>query len=862
MKNRRFRFPVFRANFSNFRCRVTTSTANGADIPLGTQWVSPDALTVLNNAITNAKKVNDDNSATQKQADDTRYALESATVTFNAARKAGSATPVDRSDLDARIAGAESTTNGVITAADAAGAAQGADWATSAQLEPINAAIEEARNAKTQAEVTAALNKLTAALETFTNAVSGNPTGTKAIGFTQAEMDVLIAKANTAKTGATVAANGDNVPPTKFWVSEADLNPLNSAISAAGTLSDAAYLALLSALKIFDEAKKPGSLPEKTPLFNAIKGADTARADVNIAASKDQAPKDSEWVTQAQWDALDTVYTAALATAGNADATKNAVAEAVSALNTATAAFISAKNSNGFGTAVSGITISGLGTIYKNGASVQVGLLSDKNSEKPAVEGEGTVANGSLTVSLPGANGSYYIAFTSDEMIVFISKTTAAVSSTTISKAYNDFELYTWSMKGGDMDLTSPKTLNAIIQEMSQGYINNYAAFKANKQILSYMLPNSDDYVNLNFLNVALYKNEACTQEFSGTDQIGKDTVVYTKFPFADIMGGGGGGNKVEAAGYVNGTVTFTGYSGQRPEIQIRGTYTSQGIGSPIDGSGRGYEVNSDGSFSIPFTEEFLTALQSGAELSFWLNIGSGSSAYSKFIYPDIPVTANQLSGGNLNVGSLGTVVGSITLSGTITVTYNGQPVPNVGIYVDEMWLGMEGKTGLKSPGSNAAWSMTLSALDSPTDLGLSVDGYDSDMKNLFRKNEVITVPGVYNKDVTGLVINLEIRTVTLSGTIDVTVDGTKADTVSIMAYSEKGDRWNPDIGYAYIENYDKSNAWSMVVIIPSTETTVYFDVQIHTISGGGYDDTLPTTITLPYSGGPIALSYHGTGNG
>jgi hypothetical protein len=855
------------ANAEAAKPGIKTDT-DAQNVPLGTQWVTQAELNALDTAISNATGVKNNSSANQSQVDSAVSVLNSAIAAFINARKAGSATPVDRSALDAQIAGAESAINGVISAADAAGAAQGANWATPAQLDAINAAITTARNATTQTEVNTALTTLQNALNTFNNQVSGNPPGTKAADFTQAEMDDLIEKANTAKAGAVAAANGDDVPLTAFWVSEADLGALNNAINAAGTLSDSNYLALLNALKAFDEAKTPGSLPEKTPLFDAIMSADTARAGVNIAAKKEEAPKGSAWVTQAQWDALNTAYTAAVNTAGNAGATKKAVADAAAALNTAITVFNTAKAGNGLGTAANGITISGLGAIYKNGTKVYVGVADSKEID-PSSDSDnfvpGTVTNGSLTVPLDVKNGSYYIGFSSDGFIYFISKTTAVFSGAAVGKAYNDFELYTWSMNMGDMGLPSSMTLNAVIQAMSEGEVNNYAGFKTfMRQMISEEL--GDEYANLNFLDVAFYKNEACTQEFSGGDTVGPTTVIYTKVPFFQMMSGGETPVEqvpVEAVGYINGTVTLTGYSGQRPQVEIYAYYYGQYTGGgPVDGSGRDYTVNSDGSFSIPFTEGFLNALQSGAQdLRFSLWIGSGSSGFSKTIEPPIPVTSSQLSGGNLNVGSLGTVnLASITLNGTITVTHNGQRVPNVSI--SAYGPGGGGSTNLKSPGSNAAWSITLSPYDSPTDLSLYVSGYDSDWDNLlFEKEAGITIPGVYNTSVTGLTINLgDISTTTLSGTIDVTIDGQKPEYVYIAA-GEVGedDYW---LGKISIGDYDTSpNTWSITFETLPPGTQVHFVIQWTEKNTGftGNEYLTAPVITMPYNGTPIALTYHGS---
>jgi hypothetical protein len=225
-------------------------------------------------------------------------------------------------------------------------------------------------------------------------------------------------------------------------------------------------------------------------------------------------------------------------------------------------------------------------------------------------------------------------------------------------------------------------------------------------------------------------------------------------------------GEPAGTVGHITGTISFTGYSGERPQVRIAAYYGED----DVDGRGSGYTVNADGSFSIPFTQEFLTALQSGSQsLYFYLRIGPGNNNYQKELESAITVTASQLSGGNLNIGSIGTVsLASVTLSGTITVTLNGQPVPWVNIVANTQQGGWVGNVNLTTPGANASWSMILPALESPTDISLSVYGYDANWdQQLFGRNNVTTLTGITNTDKTGIVINLgSIDTIALSGTV------------------------------------------------------------------------------------------------
>jgi hypothetical protein len=519
-------------------------SADGADLAVGTLWVTQAVWDAFDAAISAANEVKSSGSADQAQVDAATATLKAAITAFNNAKRTKTLT--DISALTAKITEAEIAMASAIVAANATGVANGERWATNEQAAALNTAIAAAKNAGAaidQATVDAAVIALNTALTTFNNAVSGNPPGEKTSDFTQKEFDNLKARATTAIAGVTVSANGDDVPPSDKWVTQAVKDAMDSAITAATALSDAAYLALSGALTTFNAAQQPGTTPDTAARQTALESADAAKVGVVIAVNSAGASKGSAWVTQAQWDALNTAYTAVVNTVGNADTTKNAVDLAISALNTAVTTFNAAKTANGLGTkeeTAGSLTISGLEAVYKNGTSIMVALLNVKYSEEDenaVTSGTGTITNGALTVSVGNANGSYYIAFTSDNKVVFISKEKAAVSGGTASIAYTDIELYIWSVKLNDLGLTTPKPLDAFLLEAT-GNMNggpyNYAGWKQGMVLSGWF---GNEYVNLDFLNIAFYKDAACAQEYSGSDTVEPDKVVYAKFSL---------GNKVE----------------------------------------------------------------------------------------------------------------------------------------------------------------------------------------------------------------------------------------------------------------------------------------------------------------------------
>jgi hypothetical protein len=306
-------------------------------------------------------------------------------------------------------------------------------------------------------------------------------------------------------------------------------------------------------------------------------------------------------------------------------------------------------------------------------------------------------------------------------------------------------------------------TLDAVIQAMSRGMASNYAGFKTVMgQMISEQL--GANYVNLNsLLDVAYYKDAACTQEFKGTDTIEPDTVIYTKFSVETLMGGGGGGGD-EADGYLAGTINFTGYTGQRPQIYIYAGYSEEGAWD-VNDSGSGASVKSDGSFSMPLSEKFLTALRSKAQnitFDLWIEEPGSDGGYFKWGIKTLQVKANQLSEDNLNVGSLGTVnlpSALITLSATIAVTYNGKAVPyvNIAVYGNGGHGGLLGHIKTTSPSAGKTWKLILPAFESSTNLSFIVQGFsagDWDGQLFAKGVEGVSVTA-YKTDVTIPLINL-----------------------------------------------------------------------------------------------------------
>jgi hypothetical protein len=311
--------------------------------------------------------------------------------------------------------------------------------------------------------------------------------------------------------------------------------------------------------------------------------------------------------------------------------------------------------------------------------------------------------------------------------------------------------------------------------------------------------------------------------------------LAFTACPNPTNGGDDGPGSQVETVGHITGTITLTGYSGERPAVGINAQYSG---GNWVDNRGENHPVNADGSFSIPFTQNFLNALHSGDQtLQFRLYIGSGNDVFSKTIETTRTVSKDTLTGPagdtTLSVENLGSVnIAVITLSGTVTVAVDSRPVSRVEIIATlaggGSWLG---STQVYEPGSGAAWSIRLAARESAETLSFTVLGYTADGSRIFEKSGAATVDNVSNENKAGIAINLgDLKTITLSGTLSVADDGEPIPRVYIEARAVSGSS-STTIGSTSLTSPATGGAsWSLTVLALEEAQKVRFYVY-------GYDD-------------------------
>jgi formylglycine-generating enzyme required for sulfatase activity len=171
----------------------------------------------------------------------------------------------------------------------------------------------------------------------------------------QPGLAAAIGAASAAKTGVAVSADGSDVPAESYWVSQADLDALNTAIDAAETTAQnlaasqaektAAASALVEATEAFNQAKQNGTkaAANKTALNEAIAAANAAKTGVAASADGSDVPESGYWASQAAFDDLNAAIGAAQMVSQDPAADQTGVDAAVSALTTATEVFNTAK---------------------------------------------------------------------------------------------------------------------------------------------------------------------------------------------------------------------------------------------------------------------------------------------------------------------------------------------------------------------------------------------------------------------------------------------------------------------------------------------------------------------------------------
>lgn len=211
------------------------------------------------------------------------------------------------------------------------------------------------------------------------------------------------------------------------------------------------------------------------------------------------------------------------------------------------------------------------------------------------------------------------------------------------------------------------------------------------------------------------FKDDVLTQKFLGSDLVRANTVIYSDFSL------NGQGPKI---GAITGTIKLTDIPSEKVKFYIIANaknWMSLGIVTLINP----VEENKDMNWSFPVYDK---------QVNSWGTQGfePSEAGFSLLVLPEtakkgyevIIPTKKMINSANEDIGSLDTIsVKAVKLSGTINVTYNGQPVPYVEIQAIWEVKGVLETIYLLSPGPNEPWSIYLEKSNNERDITFRVYG-------------------------------------------------------------------------------------------------------------------------------------------
>jgi len=517
----------------------TTASVNGINVPLGTYWVTFPFRAEFERYIDMAKAALNSNS--QMVVDRAAGELADKIEEFKNERQPGTAAPVNKTGLSAKITEAEMEKLFVVTASYSEEVAQGRKYVTQSDMDAFDTSVKQAKNTLTsfdQDTVNTTTISLNMDIRDFRNAQHD---GTKSSDFTPDDLNDLLEFAKTIKEKIkTSNNNGDDVGPAEYWVSQSNYSAFNgvynNAITAASNQTgniDDAYNLLVSAINTLNTSKKFGSTADKNPLFDVIRYADTVKTGVMEAANAAEAPTGFKWATRTQWEPFNTAYTNALKAARDPNAAKSDVIAKTNALSSATNTFNSEVNRNGPGTRLKTISVNGLPYDYNN-CQIDIYLFESPNLKIGEHQGYGTGtirnnATGEIKLSprsgLTSINGSWYVVLiiNKETKQYYISKSTVTFTATSkVVTNIIDYKKYVFKERYGDIAAkkglpSSGITLDELFQ-LTEGITYS--------QMLEWEL-----------LPGKLYKNEALMQLFSGGEVLTANTYIYCEFSLMDSLG-------------------------------------------------------------------------------------------------------------------------------------------------------------------------------------------------------------------------------------------------------------------------------------------------------------------------------------
>jgi len=265
------------------------------------------------------------------------------------------------------------------------------------------------------------------------------------------------------------------------------------------------------------------------------------------------------------------------------------------------------------------------------------------------------------------------------------------------------------------------------------------------------------------------------------------------------------------------------------PTITLSGTVNVTVNGQPADFVAIGAFFDADydnftGAYNYVDLDDGTWAIRlppfsADTTLYFALQIQGGGASSMKFT--DVTATVKDQDISGIDLGNIG--FSTITLSGTATVTLNGDDPgwSYVYVYADAQFQNYVGDGEIDLNGTD--WSINIPSFDTDTLLYFTVEagGNGSDGEKDTGVTRTVRAANVSGIDLG----TIDIQDITLSGTINVTVDGQEPDQARLIVYEDRGNYMNW-IGECYIDL--ASNTWSLMLSSSARDRVLRFEVEAH----------------------------------
>jgi len=541
------------------------------------------------------------------------------------------------------------------------------------------------------------------------------------------------------------------------------------------------------------EGSAQGGDDDVQKLINTIADADKAMENVRGSLDGTDISKSGYWVTPEVWDDIVRAKISANAALNAQPRDIEEIKRLYRTLSVALDTFNKDKQP-GTGPAQRSVKIDGLD--FPDGTTITLELYEDFNGTMPrGVTGSGQIQNKTVTVPLystgmvepPGiwnSSGGWLFAVLrvnttpsqthiSKDVLRFV--IIANDSDSVVPALFSDFKPFVFRYEVRDFNEQAGAVTDAGIS--MNAWCKN--------------LTGTREYAGLAELGLRLYKDNPRTQEFSGGETLKADTAIYCDF---DLMA------RRWQIGAITGTIALPGtdsalevfiyaYAEEREQFRSWTTLNDKAL---INSTNGGWSIPiykdigffptdggkaDDSDLTNYYGTYFALFVQPTGKSGFFIDIPTVKPAVTTTTGTPPVTTITRGTRGvgtpseTYNVGNLGSVnLNTITLSGTLTVTRNEQPVPYVQIkaFINDL-TPFGSSVSYTQPGENAEWSIRLDGPVNPgtmatlVPVNFEVSGYqDSALTTLLftkkyrdSKDEIFIIEVTGNDDVKDIAITM-----------------------------------------------------------------------------------------------------------